>query len=175
MNADPTSAHHQYHLAWILIAAGQEDRGLEISRGALNLDPGACLPLISLGLAYEKKRMSREAIETWETYNRCASQASVGIPRIAIVHALAGRRAEAESILEKLEKSCRQRYCSSAAFAELYLVLGEKDRGLRFFEKAIEDRDPNFFSTLIGFYLGPLTSNTEYQALRKKANLDGYQ
>lgn len=167
---DPTSAYHQYHLAVVLGLARKFDRVLEVSRGALTLDPAACLPLLSMGIAYEQKKMFEEAIASYERYGQCTGR-PISENRIGIAHAKAGRRMEAQNMLNRVEADCRQRYCSDSNLAEFYLSLGEKEKGLQFLAKAIENRDPHLLNGLSGPFLDTLASEPKYQALRKKVNL----
>jgi len=92
--------------------------------------------------------------------------------RIGIVHAKAGRRNDAQRVLRKLEEHCRHHYCTALDFAELYFWLGEKEKSLKFFEKAIDDRDPDLLNIISSPAWDPIASEPSFQTLLKKMNLD---
>jgi serine/threonine-protein kinase len=169
---DPTSAYYQYHLAMILLKAGQTERAKKISQEALDLDPNACLPLWSLGQAYEEKGMFDEAVEVYERNNRCSGYPTLTDANIGAAYAKAGRYNEARRILQKLEEDCKHLYCSGSDLGWLYLQLSEKEKGLSFMDKAIDDRDPNLLNVMRGPWFDEFVAEPGIQALLKKMNLD---
>jgi tetratricopeptide (TPR) repeat protein len=172
VKSDPLSAYYQYHLARVLILARLYDRALEVSRNALALDPNNVLAQFSLGLALEEKQMLREAVEAFEKSDQLGGHRPIIAYRIAVVHAKAGRRSEAQGALKQVEAVCRERYCSPVIAAEYYLWLGEKEKSLELIAKAVDDRDPLIFELLLaGPHFDGLQSDPRYQALRRKMNL----
>ena len=157
-------------MAIVLIVARQYDRAIGVSREALNLDPGACLPLASLGEAYEFKEMFKEALDTYEAFNRCSGRQTL-MDRIGIVYAKTGRKTDAENILREMEEECQHHYCRAIALSALYSWLGFKEKGIEFFEKAIDDRDPNLLFILNGPYVDAIASEPKFHALLEKINL----
>jgi serine/threonine-protein kinase len=171
IKADPTSAYYQYHLAFALVRAGQFDHALKVSQEAINLDPGACLPWFSLGLAYEQKRMFKEAIEAYENVDLCAGAPMVN-SRIGVVHAKAGHHNDARKVLRKLEEVCKDRYCSACDLAELYFWVGDKEKSFEFFKMAVDVREPDLLAFANSPFWDSFNSEPKFRTLIQKMNLD---
>jgi TolB-like protein/Tfp pilus assembly protein PilF/predicted Ser/Thr protein kinase len=172
LRLDPTSIYYREHLARILIKAEQYESAMKVLHEALELDPGACMPLGSMGSVYEYKEMYKEALEAYKAANHCYQNPAFFDWRIGIVNEKAGRRADAENTLKKIEEECRQKYCSAGNIAELYFWLGKKEKSLEYFEKAIDDRDPNLLVLLNGPYFDSISSDPEFHTQLEKVNLD---
>ena len=55
-------------------------------------------------------------------------------------YALAGRRAEAQKVLNQLNELSKQKYVPSWSSAPIYAALGEKDKAFELLEKAYQER-----------------------------------
>jgi len=105
-----------------------------------------------LGLAYAKKGMHDQAIS--ELRNSLHSPGTGPLkegavendPEVAaslgFAYGLAGRRNEAEAILERLTALSRRRYVSGLYLAIVYTGLNEKDLAVAYLNKAYQSRHP---------------------------------
>ena len=116
--------------------------------------------------------MFDKAIEIYETGGRCVGDTRIYDANIGVAHARAGRYNDARSILEKLEENSQQLYGSVGGRGGIYWQLGEKEKSLKLFNKAIDDRDPNLLNALRGPWCNQFASDPDYQALLKRMNLD---
>jgi predicted Zn-dependent protease len=58
----------------------------------------------------------------------------------ARVYALAGRKDEAQGVLEELRARAKRQYVPSTSLALVYLGLGQHERALEWLEKAVDER-----------------------------------
>lgn len=118
----------------------------------LEIDPGFWVAHHYLGLAYAKKGLNDQAIG--ELRNSLHSPGTGPLkegaveddPEVAaslgFAYASAGRRGEAEAILERLKALSQRRYVSGLYLAIVYTGLNEKDRAVEYLNKAYESRHP---------------------------------
>jgi tetratricopeptide (TPR) repeat protein len=93
-------------LAGILLAAGRYNQSIEQTRKALELDPNFWWAYQNLGLAYERKKQYPEAIAALEKARLVdVNPSSLGY--LGYVYAAAGKKAEAQKVLEELKEAIR--------------------------------------------------------------------
>jgi tetratricopeptide (TPR) repeat protein len=113
-----------------------------------------------LGQTFEEEGKVSDAIAEYDKVRELApTPASYAM--LAFAYAKTGRSAEARKILDELTNQSRDRYVSAYALAVVHLALGEKEEGLRFLEKAFDDRD----ILLQGFY-GSIKTDKRLDSLR---------
>lgn len=89
------------------------------------------------------------------------------------MYALAGRTGEARQVLEDLAERRRSTYVPASALAFVHRGLGELDKGLEWWARGIEERDPNVVATLkTEPTYDPLRSQPAYLALLRRVNLE---
>ena len=83
---------------------------------------------------------------------------------------LAGRKQEALTILEDLERRRSESYVGGSLVAGVCVGLGDHDRAISWLEKAAEERDGlmTFVNSLL--VSDPLRSDPRFQALLRKIN-----
>ena len=90
---------------------------------------------------------------------------------LGLAYALAGRKDEANKILNELLELNKQRYVTPAAFANLYIGLGNKDEAFVWLEKAFQERS-NYLAYLKVFpILDPLRSDPRFAGLVQRVGL----
>ena len=147
---DPLSPALQTDLGKILYSAGQRDRAMEQYRRALDLNPNYFGAHHHLANYYLAERRYDEAIAEAEKMRANSTTQASGRPFLGYTYAVAGKRAEAEKILQELKEESKQRHVNSDAFALIYTGLGDKDRALEFLQKEYEEnkRLPFFINVL---------------------------
>jgi TolB-like protein/Tfp pilus assembly protein PilF len=132
--------------ASILLAAGRIDQAIEQARKALELDPNFWWSYQILGLAYERKKQYPEAIAALEKARQVdVNPSSLGY--LGYVYAAAGKKAEAQKVLEELKELSKQRYVSPYNIACVYAGLNDKDQAFEWLDRAYQER--SFFMTLL--------------------------
>lgn len=144
----------------------------------LEIDPTFWVAHHYLGLAYAKKGMHDQAISELRNslYSPGTGPLKEGAvendPEIAAslghAYGLAGRRAEAEAILNRLRALSQRRYVSGLYFAIVYTGLGDKDRAIEYLDKAYENRHPGLVLIRVDPIFDNLRSDKRFQELVKR-------
>jgi len=136
---DPLSLVTRSDLAQAYWIRGQHDTAIAHARKLTSMAPQFWLGYWFLGLAHAGKGDLAGATAALERAVALGgSPATVGT--LGYVHGRAGRRAEAERLLAQLRETARTRYVSPAAFATIYIGLGDLDRAFAEVERALEER-----------------------------------
>jgi len=88
----------------------------------------------------------------------------------ALVHA--GKKDEAEKVLDQLDEIAKQRYVSPFQKALILLCLERLDEAFEHFELAYEEREPFLAYFLLNSFPDPIRSDPRYVAILKKIGLD---
>jgi tetratricopeptide (TPR) repeat protein len=124
-----------------------------------------------LGNAYELKGEYDKAIAEYQTAMASAGPLNSWIASVGHAHAMAGRKSDAQQILNQLQERSKHSYVSPYHVALIYIALGERDRALTWLEKAYDD---HFW--MIAFFkvdprLDPLRSDPRFQNLQRCVGL----
>ena len=137
---EPLSFVASSHLGWIYYLSGRNDEAIEQCRKILELDPSSFPARRYLGLAYEAKGMYPEAITEFQTGVKL-SGSPLMLALLGHAYAVAGKRAEAQKVLDDLQQLQEQRYVSPYTVAAIYAGLGNQEEAFKWLDKAVEGRD----------------------------------
>jgi tetratricopeptide (TPR) repeat protein len=137
---EPLSFVASSHLGWIYYLSGRNDEAIEQCRKILELDPSSFPARRYLGLAYEAKGMHAEAIAEFQTGVKL-SGSPLMLALLGHAYAVAGKKAEAQQVLNDLEQLQEQRYVSPYTVAAIYAGLGDQEQACKWLETAVETRD----------------------------------
>jgi hypothetical protein len=84
------------------------------------------------------------------------------------IYAMAGRKVEAEKILEDLKDFNRQRYVSNFGIAIVSVALGKHEEALERLEQAFEEKEDPMTSLKVNPRLDPLRSNPRFEKLLQR-------
>ena len=166
----PLDLNVNLDLAIILLQAGKYDQSIELTRKALEIDPTFWWSYQNLGRAYERKKQYAEAIAALEKARlEDVNPSSLGY--LGYVYAAAGKKVEAQKVLEELKELSRTRYVSPYYVACVYAGLNDKDQAFEWLELAYQER--SFFMTLLKVepVLDNLRADPRYNDLLKRMNL----
>jgi TolB-like protein/DNA-binding winged helix-turn-helix (wHTH) protein len=137
--SDPVSFNAFMGAAHSFRAKGQYDQAIEGFRRALEIDAHQ-LAHFQLGVTFVFMGRLDEAIGELEI----AVNQSRGNPRfqayLGYAYAAAGQLLDARRVLQELEARAQREYISSFGIALIYDALGDKERALAAFERALQDR-----------------------------------
>jgi DNA-binding winged helix-turn-helix (wHTH) protein/tetratricopeptide (TPR) repeat protein len=138
---DPVSLASNCAMCWILYLAGQFEEAQQHCWKTLSLD--ATLPFAQhvLGLSQEQLGLTEEAIAELQNARTCWSDNPAALAGLAHAYAKAGRREEAESVTELLERSASAHYVSPYWLAVAYAGLGDKGRAAAALEQGRRQDD----------------------------------
>jgi TolB-like protein/Tfp pilus assembly protein PilF len=96
-----------------------------------------------LAVGYEGSGRQALAIPEYQQAVELSQRNSDTIAGLAHAYAAMGKRAEAERILDELQRQSKVAYVSPYMIAAIYSGLGQKDKAFEFLEKAYQERSPD--------------------------------
>ncbi|HYO90518.1 MAG TPA: tetratricopeptide repeat protein, partial [Pyrinomonadaceae bacterium] len=166
---DPLSLSIRTGLCRAYYWARRYDESLANLQTTLEKDPNYADTHWSYGLVYEQKKMTAEAIASFLKAIDLSRTAEFPegkpemIAALGHAYAIAGRRSEAEKILEQLNGLiAQQRYVSPYSIALVYTGLGDKDKAFSWIERAYDERDEALVHLKVDPRLDPLRSDPRF-------------
>lgn len=166
MELDPLDPVLTACVGWHNLHAGHTDLAVEYARKALLQAPKFRVAMGFLGLALEQQGNIDEAIATFEEL-RGMSGGSAS-PNLAHALALAGRKHEAEEMLDQLLSQAQQQYVAPFGIAAVYTGLGDKGRALEWLQKSFEVRDAALIHVRWDPRFKPLHATPAFEDLVKR-------
>jgi serine/threonine protein kinase/tetratricopeptide (TPR) repeat protein len=163
---DPLSVASNRDLGYEFYDARQYDQAIEQERKTLELDPNFPQAHSVLGRAYLQKSMYDEAIAEFE------KEGSTGLYNIGRAYAMAGRKAEAQKVLDQLSALSKENYIVPKNVAAIYAALGNKEKAFEWLEKSYQDHSLAVglgMKSFPGF--DPLRSDPRFADLLRRINL----
>ena len=143
---DPFSLAISSKRGFILASARHYDEAIEQFRRVIAMDQNNYQAYWFLAQTYGLSGRIAEAIAASEKA-AAISRAPGALGFLGKHYALAGRKEEANKILNELRELNKRRYVSPPAFANVYIGLGDKDQAFYWLEKAFQERS-NFMAFL---------------------------
>ena len=125
---DPLSVGINRDFAYAYHDARQYDQAIEQVQKALELDPNYLEALSILGRSYLGKAMYKEGIAVLEKESAMYPVSTSPLFDLGRAYALAGRKADAQKVLDRLNVLSKQTYVAPKSVAAIYADLGEKDK-----------------------------------------------
>jgi TolB-like protein/DNA-binding winged helix-turn-helix (wHTH) protein len=135
---DPLSPWNDANLTLCLFYEGQYQKTLQEGERLLRHDPADTMTHTTMGGAWLSLGQPDRAIAELETVVKLspAFRPTILGP-LGLAYGRAGRRADAQEILEKLEQASKKRYISPYYIAMVYAGLGRMDEGFRELNRAL--------------------------------------
>ena len=167
---DPLSPIITTGLARQLYYARQTEQAIEECLKILEMEPHFAPAHWFLGQAYEQQGKYDEAIDELQQAVNYSGGRALMLGSLGYTYAVAGRRAEAEAVLNSLQDGTRQNV-PALTFAFIHVGLGQHDTAFEWLDKAYAER----FGWLIFLNVDPkldnLRSDPRFTALLGKLKL----
>jgi hypothetical protein len=85
--------------------------------------------------------------------------------------ALAGRRSEAQALLDQISRRAVNDYISPVSIAYVWTALGDVDRAFENLDRAVVERDPNLLGLQSNPIFDSLRTDERYHAILRKMQL----
>ena len=124
-----------------------------------------------LGHTYAANKQFEQAIAAAQKAVDVSERAPGALGMLGLAYAMAGKKDEANKILNELLELNKRRYVTPAAVANVYIGLGNKDEAFVWLEKAFQERS-NYLAYLKVFpILDPLRSDPRFADLVQRVGL----
>ena len=141
LECDPMGLVLNMHMGWHLVYSRQYEKAVEQCLKTLELDPTFILAHVFLGQAYEQMGAFSSAVAEFEKAVELSSRHPAYLADLGHGYAVAGRRADAEKILDELTAVSAQRYVAARSFAEVHIGMNDLDSALAWLDKAFDRRN----------------------------------
>lgn len=159
-----------------LYFARHYDQGIELLRAALKDDPNSVNLHAFLGLNLEQKKGDYldEAIKELEKAREldADNENPETLAQLGHAYGLAGKKEEAQKLLERLRGFPKDRYVSPYNFVLILVGLGSKEKALEELQRAALERTDWFACLKVDPRLDPLRGDSRFIALLKLARLE---
>ena len=154
---DPLAPTERARLGTVLTVLGRYDEAIAALRTALELDPSNLQAQFDLGRAFTQKGQYDEALKHYPDVLELQAGLASGSRALAL--GLAGRRAEAQGVYDRLFALSKRRPLLPEGLAQAALGTGNKQLALDWLERAVRDHS---------FYLLFINADPAYASLRNE-------
>ena len=169
---DPLSLSISSSRGLILTNARRYAEAIEQLRRVTAIDPNHYQAHWTLGLSYLANAQIDQAIATSEKAVAVSGRAPAALGVLGLAYAVAGRRGEANKVLNELLQIKKQRYVTPMAFTYVYIGLGDKDQAFAWLEKAYQERSNPLAFFKMSPTVDPLRSDPRFADLLHRIGLD---
>jgi serine/threonine protein kinase/tetratricopeptide (TPR) repeat protein len=163
---DPLSSTGYTQLGYVLRSLGRPGEAIEAYRKALDLTPQRISAHHMISVMHADAGRDAEAQE--ESSLEPAEWAR--LTSLAYLHYRAGRNAEGDAVLERLEREFAED--TALQIAALHATRGDADRAFEWLERAYDQRDAGLSQMQQEPTLRPLHGDPRWAALRSKVRFD---
>jgi serine/threonine-protein kinase len=169
---DPLSILFRVHLGFLFSLQHQYEHSIAQFRKVLEMNPQYYLAHAMMGNVYAHMRHFDEALASYAEARVADADSKFVDSLEAMTLALAGRRAEAVTMLDAITRRAANDYISPVSIAYICTALGDKDRTFENLDRAIFDRDPNILGLKTNPNFDSIRDDPRYHALLRKMQLE---
>jgi serine/threonine protein kinase/Tfp pilus assembly protein PilF len=168
---DPFAWDKSLCSGWHCLFTADLDGAIELARKDVQANPKNAWARVILGWAYEQKSMIKEAIVEFQSALDNWKDNSLPLAGLGHAYGIAGKKKEAQEILEKLLAMSKRKYVPAYDIAAVYIGLGEKNQAFEWLSKALEERSGFLVYIKCDRRFEGLRSDPRYEALLKRIGL----
>jgi serine/threonine protein kinase/Tfp pilus assembly protein PilF len=167
---EPEDAQIAANVIGAYVMSRRYDEALQRVQATIKLDEKVWWTYYWQGVAFSEKGMHDKAIESLQT---AAQLDDSPLIRGVMAHALAraGRKAEAQRVIEDLISMSKSKFVSQASMAMGYAGLGDKDKAFEWLDKSYDSHDEGIYWTKNHPMYEPLRDDPRYKPMLKRLNL----
>ena len=141
LELDPFSLQANMNLATTYFLRGEYERSINHLSETIELEPNYMPTHFLLGCAYIQQNRLAEAIAEFQFIYKLDEEAWMALGFMGYAHALAGQRAEAETLLNILQDASLRKYISPYSMLVIHLALGPQERVFELLEQLYDERN----------------------------------
>jgi adenylate cyclase len=127
-------------MGFVLYFARRFEEAIQQFESVLEMDSSLAQPHWGLCAVYAQKSLYERAIAAGQKAVELSEGGTLFVAILGEAYAIAGRRDEAQKILDQLQDSSKQRYVSPYLVGRIYADLGEKEEAFHWLETAYQER-----------------------------------
>jgi serine/threonine-protein kinase len=167
---DPLSPVIGCHLAYSLELVGRRKEAVDQLHMTLALTPSFPLAHWHIGQLRLAEGRHEDAIQSFRA-TVDTSDGRIGLAYLGRAYAVAGRRAEAQEVLERFKSQARCSFTSPLDFALVYAGLGERDAVFAWLDRAYDERVSDLSRLKLLGWPDDVRADPRYAALLERLNL----
>lgn len=168
---DPLSVPIQTNIGFSYYYGSKYDSALKELQTSVHMNPAFNLSRLWLSRTYQAMKMYPEAILEGTTSLEIVPEWPVALAQIGNVYGLAGKRMEAQKILDNMKSLASKKFVTSYGLALVYVGLNENEEAFSMLNKAYEERSNWLVWLKTDPRLSSLRSDKRYAELVNKVGL----
>jgi serine/threonine-protein kinase len=171
LEIDPLSMIIQTALGMTHLFARRFDEAARILQAAISMDPNFGMAYFARAWLHSAQGNHEDAIRDGRMAITLSGPAPETIGRLGYAYARAGKTGEARALLNDLEERLKHEYVAASTFAIIYSGLGEKDRSIKWIEKAFEERSDFLTYLKVDPMFDPLRKDPRFEKFLQRIKL----
>ena len=171
LSLDPLSILFRVHLAFLFYLQKKYEHSIAQFRKVLEMNPQYYLAHAMMGNVNTLAGKYDEALECYKGARVADAESKFVDSLEAMTLALAGRRSEAEALLDQISGRAVNDYISPVSIAYVWTALGDVDRAFENLDRAVVERDPNLLGLQSNPIFDSLRTDERYHAILRKMQL----
>jgi TolB-like protein/DNA-binding winged helix-turn-helix (wHTH) protein/Flp pilus assembly protein TadD len=169
---DPLSLSISSNRGHILTHARRYEEAIEQLRRVIAIDPNHYQAHWLLALAYLVNGQIDQAITTSEKTVAVSGRAPAALGVLGFAYGTAGRKREANKVLNELFQLRKRRYVTPMSFTYVYVGLGDKDQAFAWLEKSYQEGSNPIAFFKVSPTIDSLRSDPRFSDLLRRIGLD---
>lgn len=162
LELDPFSLVINVNFGDLLYIRGKFDSAIEQIRKVIQMEPTFIPAHNSMISACVRKGMYEDALREADTVKELADWPMGGKLGRAYVYAAWGKSTEGEALLKEVEDSYRSEHLTPYQIAIVHFLLGQRERGFEWLDRAYEERDSGMNNLAVDFELESVRDDPRY-------------
>jgi TolB-like protein/Flp pilus assembly protein TadD len=171
LELDPLSPAISTDLGRTFYFARQFDRAAEQFKKIIDFDPNFGITYLWLGEVFEQQGMLDQAIPHLEKGVSLSGGGSYALGKLGHGYAVAGRKKDAQRILQQLQELSHRKYVSSYDAAMIYVGSGDHDQAFVWLNRAVAERSLWLGYIKVEPQFDPLRSDPRFRDLLSRVGL----
>ena len=168
---DPLSLLVRWWVSTMAYLGRRPARVIDEGRHMVALDPTHFLGHLVVGLGCIESSAPDEAVTALEKARELSGGVPVTIGYLALAYGHAERRDEARKLLDETETMATKAYIPPSTLALGYVGLDDWDAAFRWWDQAVEARDPLIVPIKTFPFFDPVRGDPRYRAILRRMNL----
>jgi len=165
LELDPFSLQANVNLATTYYLRSEYDRAINLLKTTSELEPSYFPTLFVLGCVFIQQGLLEDAIQQFQQIYKLDEEAYLAMGFMGYAHALAGQRAEAETLLNVLQEISERKYVSPYSMLVIHLALGPQERVFELLEQLYHERNEWLVWLKVSPELRPIRNHPRFKDL----------